>query len=131
MALDGVVGGLALVVVAAVVLAGLSPRVLGALGTVSLLLVPLAIFIRGVPDGSEISPALVTRSLIPHHLTFAGLTFVSAGALIELWPHLEAWAASDHHHTSEGPPLGTIAGVIVVAVVAVGAVLACVAVLQA
>ena len=130
-ALDGLVGGLALVVVAAVVLAGLSPKVLGALGTVLLVLVPVAIFIRGVPTAAEVSPAFVTRSLVPHHLTFAGLILVCAGALLDVWPHLVDYAAADHHDQRDGPPLGTVFGAAVVLVVAVGAVLACMAVLQA
>jgi hypothetical protein len=130
-ALDGLVGGLALVLVAAVLLADLPTRVLGALGVLCLALVPVAIIADGVPSAREISPAVVTRSLVPHHLAFAGVVLVGAFALIDLAPHLRAWAAGGPPPQEDGPPLGTTVGAIVVAVIAVGAVLACRAVLGA
>ena len=130
-ALDGVVGGLALVFVAAVLLAGLPPRLIGGLGVALLVAAPIAIIIEGIPTTSEISPAFVTRSLIPHHLTFAGLILVCAFALIDLGPHLRDWATAERPPQDDGPPLGTVAGAVVVGVVVVGALVACQAVLGA
>lgn len=130
-ALDGLVGGLTLVFVAAVLLAGVSIRVIGGVGVALLALSPIAFLIEGVPTSSGISPTIVTRSLLPHHLTFSGLVLVSAFALLDLAPHLHAWATAERRAQDDGPPLGTIAGVAVVAVVAVGALLACRAVLGA
>jgi hypothetical protein len=128
-ALDGPVGGLALVFVAAVLLAGLSPRIVGGVGVALLVLAPLAVILEGLPSESQVSPAFVSRSLLPHHLTFAGLVLVSAYALIDLIPHLRAWAAGAHPAPAEGPPLGTALGVAITALVAIGAVAACAAVL--
>lgn len=128
-ALDGPVGGLALVFVAAVLLAGLSPRIVGGVGVALLVLAPLAIILEGLPSESQVSPAFVSRSLVPHHLTFAGLVLVSAFALIDLIPHLRAWAAGAHPAPADGPPLGAALGVAITALVAIGAVAACAAVL--
>lgn len=128
-ALDGMIGGLALVVVAAVLLAGLPTRLLGALGVGLLVLVPVAVVVDGIPTGGEISPAFVLRSLVPHHLTFAGLVLVCAYALIDLAPHLRQWAAAERAPQDDGPPLGVVLGAVVVALVAVGAVAACASVL--
>lgn len=130
-ALDGLVGGLTLVVVAAVLLAGLSIRVLGGLGVALLVLAPIAFLVEGVPTAADISPAVVTRSLLPHHLTFAGLVLVGAFAVLDLAPHLQAWASAERAPQDDGPPLGAVGGVVVVAAVAIGALLACLAVLGA
>ena len=130
-ALDGLVGGLTVVAVAAVLLAGLSTRLIGGAGVVLLLLVPVAIIIEGLPANSEISPEIVTRSLLPHHLAFAGLILVCAFALIDLAPHLRAWASAERAPQDDGPPLGTVVGALLVAAVVVGAILACRAVLSA
>lgn len=130
-ALDGVIGGLVLVVVAAVLLAGFPKRVLGALGVGLLALVPVAVVIDGIPTSADVSPAFVLRSLVPHHLMFAGLVLVSAFALLDLAPHLRQWADGEQVPQNDGPPLGTVAGAVVVALVAVGAVAACLAVLGA
>lgn len=130
-ALDGIVGGLTMVVIAAVLLAGASIRLLGGLGVALLALAPIAFLVEGVPTASTISPVLVTRSLLPHHLTFSGLVLVSAFALLDLGPHLQAWASAERPVPDDGPPLGTALGIAVVAVVAVGALLACRAVLGA
>lgn len=127
-ALDGLVGGLALVFVAAVLLAGASTRIIGGVGVALLVAAPVAILIEGLPSESQVSPAFVTRSLLPHHLTFAGLVLVCAFALIDLIPHLRAWAAGSHPARNDGPPLGTALGVAITAVVAVGALAACAAV---
>ena len=89
----------------------------------------MAFILEGIPATSDISPAIVTRSLLPHHLTFAGLILVSAFALLDLAPHLRGWAAAERPEQDDGPPLGTVGGIIAVAVVAVGALAACVAVL--
>lgn len=130
-AIDGVVGGLALVFVAAVVLAGISARVIGAVGVLLLAAAPMAVLFEGIPSDADVSPLFVTRSLLPHHLTFAGLILVCSYALIDLAPHLRDWAQGDHPVQDDGPPFGTVVGVAVVAVVAVGALAACVAVLRA
>lgn len=130
-ALDGLVGGLTVVFVAAVLLAGLPTRVIGGLGVLLLAIAPVAFLVEGVPSASDVSPALVIRSLIPHHLTFAGLVLVSAFALIDLAPHLRAWASADRPAQDDGPPLGAALGAVVVGIVAVGALLACRAVLAA
>jgi hypothetical protein len=130
-AIDGLVGGLAMVFVAAVLLAGISTRVIGAVGVALLAAAPVAILVEGVPSQSSVSPAFVSRSLVPHHLTFAGLILVGAFALIDLAPHLRAWAEGEHPAQDDGPPLGTVGGVVAVVVVAVGALAACWAVLGA
>ncbi|MCU1370919.1 MAG: hypothetical protein JWO77_2113 [Ilumatobacteraceae bacterium] len=130
-AIDGVVGGLAFVAIAAVLLAGLPTRLIGGLGVLLLIGAPIAIVIEGVPTDSGVSPAFVTRSLLPHHLAFAGLILVCAFALIDLAPHLRAWAEGDHPAQDDGPPFGTAIGVALVAAVAVGALVACWAVLGA
>jgi hypothetical protein len=130
-ALDGPVGGFTMVAIAAVLLAGLPKRLIGGLGVVLLVLTPVAIILDGIPADDEISPEIVTRSLLPHHLAFAGLVLVSAFALIDLAPHLRAWATAERPPQDDGPPLGTAVGAVVVGVVAVGALLACRAVLSA
>ena len=128
-ALDGLVGGLTVVVVAAVLLAGLPTRLLGLLGVLCLAGAPIAVMVRGVPTSEEISPAFVVRSLLPHHLTFAGLVLVCAFALIDLAPHLRDWADLPRAAQDDGPPLGALVGTVVVVLVAVGALAACAAVL--
>ncbi|HWJ96504.1 MAG TPA: hypothetical protein VNQ33_00010 [Acidimicrobiales bacterium] len=128
-ALDGLVGGLAVVFVAAVLLAGLPTRVIGGLGVLALALAPVAFLVEGVPSASDVSPALVIRSLLPHHLTFVGLVLVSAFALIDLAPHLRSWASAERRAQDDGPPLGAALGAVVVGAVALGALLACRAVL--
>lgn len=130
-ALDGLVGGLTVVAIAAVLLAGLPTRWIGGLGVLLLALAPVAFLVEGVPSASDVSPALVIRSLLPHHLTFAGLVLVSAYALIDVIPHLRSWAAADRPAQDDGPPLGAAIGAVVVGVVALGALLACRAVLAA
>jgi len=89
-ALDGWVGGVVAVVVAVVLAARLSPRVLGALGVVAIFGSLVAVLVDGVPSPSEVSPAFVSRSLLPHHLMFAGLVWVGAWAVLDLVPHLVA-----------------------------------------
>lgn len=135
-ALDGLVGGLAAVVVGAVLLARLPARIVGALGSVALLAVPIVVVILGIPTAEEVSPAFVTRSLVPHHLTFVGLVWAGSWAVLDLLPHLvatpepvalEAGGAGDGSSSTAE----RIAAAVVVLVVAVGAVLACAAVLQA
>ncbi len=130
-ALDGLVGGLTLVIIAVVLLAGISIRVLGGLGVILLALAPIAFLVEGVPTADDISPAIVIRSLLPHHLTFAGLVLVGAFAVLDLAPHLRDWASAERAPQDDGPPLGAVGGVVVVAVVALGALLACRAVLGA
>ncbi|WP_421121053.1 hypothetical protein ACE2AJ_07205 [Aquihabitans daechungensis] len=130
-ALDGPVGGFTMVAIAAVLLAGLPTRLIGGLGVLLLALTPVAIILEGIPTDREISPEFVTRSLLPHHLAFAGLVLVGAFALIDLAPHLRDWAAAERPPQDDGPPFGTVIGAVLVALVAVGALLACRAVLGA
>jgi hypothetical protein len=130
-ALDGLVGGLTLVLVAAVLLAGLPVRLIGALGVLCLVLVPVAVIVDGIPSAQEVSPELITRSLLPHHLAFAGVVLVCAFAVIDLLPHLRDWAVAETPPQDDGPPLGAAVGAIVVAAIAVGALVACRAVLGA
>lgn len=131
-ALDGVVGGLAAVVIAALVLARLPLRVLGALGVAALVATPIAVLAQGLPATDEVSPSFVTRSLLPHHLVFAGLVWVGTWAVLDLLPHLVA--PSEVPDADDGPPTSRarrLAGTALTAAVAVAALAACVAVLQA
>ena len=145
-ALDGFAGGFAIVVVAAVLLAGLSPRVLGSLGVGCLAGVPLAVVVQGVPDDATVSPAFVSASMWPHHLAFVGFVLVGASVIIELAPHLArprvapASSAAGTAAPGEGEGNGAIdpvagwpmpARIAVVAIVGFGAVVASVAVLGA
>ena len=132
-ALDGLVGGLTMVAVAAVLLARLPVRLLGFAGVALLAAVPVAIFVRGVPSSDNVSPLFVYGSLVPHHLMFSGLLLVCSFAVIDLLPHMESWVANAPNADADldKPPLGLIAGIAVLVVVAVGAVLASLAVLRA
>lgn len=89
-ALDGVTGAVVGVLVAAVLLARLSPRLLGGLGVASLVGVPLEVMARGVPKPADVSPFFVAGSLWPHHLMFAGLALVGSGAVLDLIGDLRA-----------------------------------------
>lgn len=131
--LDGVVGGLVVVVVGAVALARLPWRILGGLGVVALVAVPLVVLGLGLPATDEVSPTFVSRSLAPHHLAFAGLVWVGAWAVLDLLPHIAAAAAAPHPDDPRPAPTSRrrrLAGAVLVAVVAVGAVAASVAVLH-
>jgi hypothetical protein len=98
-ALDGVTGAAVGVLVAAIVLARLSPKVLGGLGVVALVAAPISILLKGVPDPSDVSPFFVAGDLWPHHLVFAGLALVGCCAVLELGDHLRAAA---HHEPVDG-----------------------------
>lgn len=131
--LDGVVGGLVVVVVGAVALARLPWRILGGLGVVALVAVPLVVLGLGLPATDEVSPTFVSRSLAPHHLAFAGLVWVGAWAVLDLLPHIAAAAAAPHPDDPRPAPTSRrrrLVGAVLVAVVAVGAVAASVAVLH-
>lgn len=131
-ALDGLVGGLAMVAVAAVLLAKVSPRALGAAGVLALVAVPVALIIQGIPTAADVSPAIVSETLVPHHLMFVGLVLCSAGAVLEMRPHLAEWRASAVRSDADldgPPPLGVLVGVAVTSVVALGALWAIAAVL--
>lgn len=91
-ALDGAVGIAVAVVVAAVVLARLPRRWLGALGLAALVAAPASVLLDGLPSPAEVSPGFVTRSLLPHHLTFAGFALVSAWVVLDLAEHLRVTA---------------------------------------
>jgi hypothetical protein len=134
--LAGWVGVVGAVCVAAVVLAGLPRRVIGLVGLGSLACVPLFVLLAGLPARSEVSPAFVTDSLWPHRLAFVGLLLVSTWAVLDLGPHLQRGGdevgsdrASDG--SADPPVLPPAVAVGVVAVVAVGAVVASLAVLGA
>ncbi len=143
-ALDGTVGGLAAVAVAAVVLADLPNRWLGAAGVVAVAAVPIVVLFDGVPTDAEVSPSFVSRSMIPQHLMFVGLAWVGASAVRSVLPGLRR-----HRDDPEQPVpqadgsaelpapveplgrLGTAARVVLVAVVLVSALAASAAVLAA
>jgi hypothetical protein len=140
--LDGLPGGAAGVVVGAVLLARLPMRVIGGIGVACLVAAPVAVAIDGVPRTSEIAPAIVGRSLWPHHLTFVGLALVAAWVVIDV-VGLVGSAGSDRsagaHHAVEaedGPEPALAAAprlvrLAIVAVVSLGALAASVAVVLA
>jgi hypothetical protein len=143
-ALDGAVGGAVAVAIGAVALAELPRRILAIGGTVALAAVPVAVLARGLPSEEEVSPAFVVGSLVPHHLTFAGLVLVGTWAVLDVRAHgvrrpLAAGpdpatvSPSAGHEAgagaSTGLPLGM--GLAIVGLVAVGAIAACAAVLGA
>ena len=92
-ALDGVTGAVVAVVVGAVVLARLPRQILGGLGVLALLGVPIAVVRHGVPNPSDVSPLFVVGSLWPHHLMFAGLALVGCEVALDLADHMRATAA--------------------------------------
>ena len=123
-ALDGSVGGAVVVFVGAVLLAGLPLDVLGRVGVVALALVPLILIVQGVPTAASVSPAFVSHTMLPHHLAFIGISLVSAGAVLDLVPHLAGGStAVPAIHDDPGPVGGwpvplRIAIVVVVAAAA-------------
>jgi hypothetical protein len=132
------VGAIAAVLVAALILAQVPPRWIGIVGVVSLAVVPLVVLGGGLPTSGEVSPTFVSRTLVPHHLTFVGLVLVSTWAVLELAPHLhrepvtgeEQGAASGAQ--GEAPAAGqVVAAALLVAAVAAGAFVAVQAVWQA
>lgn len=127
-ALAGLAGLATAVVVAAVLLARLPHRVLGALGVAALAAVPVVVLGRGLPSEGEVSPFFVAGSLWPHHLAFAGLVLVGAWAVLDLRVRLAASPPDAVPAPPPRPPL--VVGVVLVAVVAVGATVATLAVLQ-
>lgn len=132
--LDGLVGGLAVVVIGAVALARLPWRVLGALGVAALVAVPVVVLGLGLPSIDEVAPTFVSRSLLPHHLAFAGLLWAGTWAVIDLLPHITAVAATPQPGVPDvaEPSRGRrLAGLAAVALVAVAAVVASLAVLRA
>lgn len=117
--LDGLVGAAVVLVVAAVLVAGAPRQVLGGLGVVALFGALVAQLALGVPSPSEVSPDLVSRSLLPHHLTFVGLVLVGAWAVLDLVPHRAP--AQEAPSAPTAAPVPRAAGWALVAVVAVGA----------
>jgi hypothetical protein len=91
-ALDGPVGAAIGVGVVAVILARAPRRLIGGAGVLALALVPIVIFLRGVPSTADVSVVFVTGSLWPHHLTFAGLALVGTYVVMDLHDHLVATA---------------------------------------
>lgn len=139
--LGGLPGAAVAVVVAAVRLARLPDRLLGALGVLALLIVPAVVVAGGLPGPSTVAPTFVSDSLVPHQLTFAGLALVSIWAIVDLAGHLRRERGSDlapdvdavaaEGGARTGPLLGRWLGPALVVVIAVGALAASVAVVQA
>lgn len=109
-ALDGATGGAVAVLVGAVVLARAPRQILGGIGVLCLLGVPIAVVARGVPSPEDVSPFFVVRSLLPHHLMFAGLALVGSNVVLDLASRLRG--ASRHavpdgvrpHRDGDDPP---------------------------
>jgi hypothetical protein len=109
-------------------------------GVAALVAVPVVVVVAGgVPTESQVSPAFVTRSMWPHHLAFVGLALVCAAAVLELLPALRGLRRAGIVHADEVDPVhrapfGTLPDLArygVVAIVAVGLLASCVAVLRA
>jgi hypothetical protein len=129
--LGGWMGGVGAVVVAVVVLADLPKRVIGVVGVASLVCVPLFVLLAGLPARSEVSPAFVNASLWPHRLAFVGLLLVGTWAILDLLPHLRREAEEAPPAPVPAPVPPTFLAVVLVLLVAAGAVAASLAVLQA
>ena len=137
--LDGVVGAAVAVLVGALLLARVPVRWLGVAGVVALAIVPIVVPGGGLPGTGEVSPTFVSRTLVPHHLTFAGLVLASCWAVLELVPRLGVRPGAGEGQVDPGggggavgdPRARLVAGLLAVGAVAVGAVLAVQAVLQA
>ena len=139
--LNGVAGAAVAVLVGALLLAKAPLRWLGIAGVVALAVVPIVVLGGGLPSAGEVSPSFVSRTLVPHHLTFAGLVLVSTWAVLELVPHLGDRRSSGDGTGAPGPAsrgedpgaarARLVAGLLLVGAVAVGAVVAVQAVLQA
>lgn len=138
-ALDGLPGTVAALVVGVIVLARLPRRWIGLTGVAALVAVPAVVVAGGVPTEAGVSPAFVIRSMWPHHLAFVGLALVCTAAVLELLPSLRALRVAavvhdDERDPTHRAPFGSWAAWLcwsVTAVVAVGLLVACVAVLRA
>lgn len=138
-ALDGLPGTTAALVVGVVVLARLPRRWIGLIGVAALVAVPIVVVAGGVPTEAEVSPGFVTRSMWPHHLAFVGLALVCTAAVLELLPSLRGLRRAGVVHADDADPghrspFAVLPGWTrhtIVATVAVGLVVACLAVLQA
>ncbi|MFN8018207.1 MAG: hypothetical protein U0P45_08795 [Acidimicrobiales bacterium] len=134
-ALDGPVGGIVPVIVAAVLLARIQIRAIAALGVVALALAPITVLWGGLPAADEVSPRFVLDNMPAHHLTFAGLLLVGTWAVLDMWPamHARAKGAQEVPPTPvdqpPNPPL--VVGIVVVAAVAALMFVLCQAVLGA
>jgi len=115
--LDGWVGLLAPFVVAVVVGARLRRSVLGAIGTFFLALAGLGVLLDSSGDRSDVHQAFVTRSLVPHHLTFLGLALVCTWVVLDLAPHLTGGRAGEPGTPEPAPLAGRSARLRVVLVV--------------
>lgn len=137
--LDGLPGTTAALVVGVVVLARLPRRWIGRVGVAALVAVPAVVVAGGVPTEAQVSPAFVSRSMWPHHLAFVGLALVCTAAVLELLPSLRGLRRAGVVHADDTDPahrvpfarLPDAARLAVVAVVAVGLLVSCVAVLRA
>lgn len=83
-ALDGAWGAVVCVVAAAILLARLPRQILGGIGVLCLLGVPIAVVANGIPSDEDVSPLFVVGSLWPHHLMFAGLSLVGVDAVLDV-----------------------------------------------
>lgn len=128
-ALDGWTGLIVGVGIAAAVLAGVRPRTLTAAGVVCSALVPVWFLAQGSIAADDISPALVTESLVPHHLAFAAVALLVASvALTEVrsgrTTHVREVDGADSTPERSVGPLGAAGDGLRWAVVAVAVVLA-------
>lgn len=102
--LDGLPGTLAALLVGVVYLGGFPRKVIGWVGVACLAAVPLAVVVAGIPTEASVSPKFVSRSLLPHHLTFVGLALVCSAAVIDLVPSLRAMRAAGVVHPEDTDP---------------------------
>ena len=122
-ALDGWTGLIVSVGIAAALLAGARSRSLAAAGVVCAALVPVWVLSSGSITAEDVTPALVTESLIPHHLAFAALVLLVVSVV------LQASSASDpvdaeFTHVAEAGPFGSAGRALRWATVGVSVVLA-------
>ena len=130
-ALGGFVGVAVVVVVAAVVLSGTRLDVLGGLGVALLVAAPLVVLVNGLPSDGEVSPGIVTETLVPHHLVFAGLALVCTWVIVDVGPR-RVREPRNEASVDEAPPGGPLwVRRAVFATVVVAAVAATLGVLQA
>lgn len=122
-ALDGWTGLIVSVGIAAALLAGARPRSLAAAGVVCAALVPVWVLSSGSITAEDVTPALVTESLIPHHLAFAALLLLVVSVVLQAG---SASAADDAMaaHVAEAGPLGSTSLALRLATVGVSVVLA-------
>lgn len=130
-ALGGLVGLAVVVAVAALRLSGASPAIVGGLGVALLVAAPLVVVGNGLPSDAQVSPGIVTDTLLPHHLVFAGLALVSVWVVFDVAPRRVREPGPEVTDPGDGPGGPLWLRRVVFALVVVAAVAASVAVLQA